>query len=262
MDVAVIAAGVVGIPVGSLLNRLIVREPGYVITDPGDLPDGADPALLDELEPVPEDLPPVPVLAVLRPSMWWRRWFPMTEVATGGLAALAVHRVGTGSAIVPVLFLVAVLVTLAAVDLRVYRIPDRVNFPSMAIGFALIVASALEVGEPALIFGAAVGGLTYAGILFFAHLLYPRGMGWGDVKLAWLLGFYVGWVGWQDGSLGEQYVEVLRYVILALGAGSLLGVVIGGGYALIRRSMKTVFPYGPSLAIGCLLVVLWAPELR
>lgn len=262
MDVALIAAGLLGIPVGSLLNRLIVREPGYVITDPGDLPDDADPALLDELEPVPADLPPVPVLALVRPSTWWRRWFPVTEIVTGALAALAVDRVGTGSEIVPVLFLVAALVALAGIDLRVYRIPDRLNFPSMAIGFALIVGSALEVGEPDLIFGAVAGGLTYAGILFLAHLVYPRGMGWGDVKLAWLLGFYVGWVGWEDGSRTDQYVEVLRFVILALGAGSLLGVVIGGGYALIRRSTKAVFPYGPSLAIGCLLVVLWAPELR
>ena len=262
MDVVTIVAGLVGIPVGSLLNQLIVREPGYVITDPGDLPDDADPALLDELEPVPDDLGTVPVLALVRPSTWWRRWFPLTELATGALAALAVDRIGTGSEIVPVLFLVAALVTLSAIDLRVYRIPDRLNFPSMAIGLGLIVASALEVGEPSLAVGAAMGGLTYAGILFLAHLVYPRGMGWGDVKLAWLLGLYVGWVGWQDGSLGEQFLEVLRYVILALGAGSLLGVVMGGGYALIRRSTKAVFPYGPSLAIGCLLVVLWAPELR
>ncbi len=257
MDVAPIVAGLAGVPMGSFLNRLVVREPGYVITDPGDLPDDADPALLDELEPAP-DLDPVPVLAVLRPGTWWRWWFPATEVVTAGLFAFTVHRVGTGSELVALLFLVAALVTLAAVDLRVYRIPDRVNFPSMAIGLALIVLSSLERGEPVLIGAALAGGFTYATMLFLAHIAYPRGMGWGDVKLAWLMGFYLGWVSWEDGSVLAQYVSVLRGVILAFGVGSLLGAVFGGGYALARRSAKAVFPYGPSLAIGCLAVVLYA----
>lgn len=259
MDVAPIVAGVVGLLVGSMLNRLIVREPGYVITDPGDLPDGADPALLDELEEVPT-LGTVPVLAVARPGRWWRWWFPVTEVVTAGLFAFTTHRIGTGSELVALLFLVTAMVTLAAVDLRVYRIPDRVNFPAMAIGLALIVVSSLEIGEPEGIGAALAGGLTYASMLFIAHVIYPRGMGWGDVKLAWLMGFFVGWVTWEDGSLLEQYLHVLRGVILAFGAGSIFGAVFGGAYALARRSAKAVFPYGPSLALGCLLVVLYAPE--
>ncbi|WP_436796200.1 prepilin peptidase [Actinospongicola halichondriae] len=261
MDVAPILAGLVGLPVGSYLNRLVVREPGYVITDPGDLPDDADPALLDELEAVPELPDPVPFLALVRPRTWWRWWFPATEVVTAGLFALAVHRVGTGWPIIPVLFLVAALVTLSAVDLRVYRIPDRVNFPSMAIGLALLVATSLVRGEWELAVAAVVGGLTYATMLFLAHIAYPRGMGWGDVKLAWLMGFHVGWASWDGGSLVEQYLYVLRGIILAFGIGSLLGAVFGLTYALARRSAKAVFPYGPSLAIGCLVVVLWAPEL-
>lgn len=255
-----LVAGLAGLPVGSVLNRLIVREPGYVITDPGDLPDDADPALLDELEEVP-DLDRVPVLSIVRPGTWWRWWFPATELVTAALFALTVQRVGTGSEVVALLFLVAALVVLSAVDLRVYRIPDRVNFPSMVIGLGLIVVSSLERGAPELIGAALAGGLTYASMLFLAHLAYPRGMGWGDVKLAWLMGFYVGWVTWDDGTLVEQYLFVLRGVILAFGIGSLLGAVFGGGYALARRSAKAVFPYGPSLAIGCLVVVLYAPEL-
>ncbi len=260
MDVAPIIAGLVGLPVGSLLNRLIVREPGYVITDPGDLPDDADPALLDELEEVPV-LDTVPVFALGRPGTWWRWWFPATEVVTAGLFALTAYRIGPMSEVVAVLFLVAMLVTLAAVDLRVYRIPDRVNFPSMAIGLGVLVIASLERSQPELIAAALVGGFTYATMLFLAHIAYPRGMGWGDVKLAWLMGFYIGWATWADGSLLDQYLYVLRGVILAFGVGSLLGAVFGGGYALARRSAKAVFPYGPSLAIGCLFVVLWAPEL-
>ena len=262
MDVAQVAfAGLVGLPVGSLLNRLIVREPGYVITDPKDLPDGADESLLDELEPVP-DLQAVPVLAVARPGSWWRRWFPVTEVVTAGLFALTVHRVESVAATCSILVLVVSLITLAAVDFRVYRIPDRINFPAMVAGFTSIVAASLWLDVPGAIVGAALGGLSFATVLFLAHIAYPRGMGWGDVKLAWLMGFYLGWLGWASGPLLDQFIRSLQFVLLGASFGSMIGVVTGGTYALVRRSTKVVFPYGPSLAIGCLIVVLWADRFR
>lgn len=253
-------AGAAGVLVGSLANRLIVREPGYVVTDPRDLPEGADESLLDELEPVPDDLPEVPVLAVLRPKTWWRRWFPVTELVMGAAFAVVVARLGWHPATPAVLFLAAALVTLAAVDLRVYRIPDRINFPSMAIGFATIAAAALLDGTPETIVGAVIGGFLYASMLFLAHIISPRGMGWGDVKLAWLMGFYLGWFGHEGGSVGEQVLGPLRAVLLGAAAGSVLGVLSGGGYAVVRRSTKVVFPYGPSLAAGCLIAVLWGVE--
>ena len=262
MDLAqIVVAGIAGIPVGSLLNRLIVREPGYVITDPGDLPDDADPALLDELAPAPVLDRPVPMLAVVRPGTWWRRWFPLVELLTAGSFALTVHRLGWELHTVAVLFLVTVLVALAAIDFRVYRIPDRINFPSMAVGFALITASSVIQDHPGAVLGAAFGGFSYATILFLAHIAYPRGMGWGDVKLAWLMGFYLGWAGWVSGAIVDQLIGSFRYVLFGAALGSLVGAVTGGLYALARRSAKVVFPYGPSLALGCLVVVLYGAEL-
>ena len=254
---AVVVAGLVGAPVGSLANRSIVREPGYVITDPKDLPEGGDPALLDELEPVPDDLPSVPVLALVRPGSWWRRWFPVTEVAMAATFALTVAELGANASTAAVLVLVAALVTLAAVDLRVYRIPDRINFPAMGIGAgAIVVASAID-GIPEAIPGAAIGGLLYAGMLFVAHIISPRGMGWGDVKLAWLMGFYLGWRGYDTGAAMDQVLGPLRAVLLGAAAGSVLGVVSGAAYAIARRSARVVFPYGPSLALGCWLAVVY-----
>lgn len=255
--VAVVLAGIVGLLVGSFANRLVVREPGYVVTDPRDLPEGADDSLLDELEPVPTDLSPVPVLAVVRPGTWWRRWFPVTEVVMAAAFAGTVAELGRSAATVAVLFLVASLVTLAAVDLRVYRIPDRINFPSMAIGFASIVVASLVAGEGETIVGAAVGGFLYASMLFLAHVVSPRGMGWGDVKLAWLMGFYLGWRGYEPGGGMDLLLGPLRAVLLGAALGSILGVVSGGLYAIARRSTKVVFPYGPSLAVGCLIAVVW-----
>lgn len=260
MLLGALLAGAAGVLAGSLANRLVVREPGYVITDPKDLPEGADRSLLDELEPVPDDLPEVPMLAIVRPGTWWRRWFPVTEVVMGVTFALVVARLGWHPATPAVLFLAAALVTLAAVDLRVYRIPDRINFPSMAIGFATIVAAALLDGAPETIAGAVIGGVLYASMLFVAHVISPRGMGWGDVKLAWLMGFYLGWFGHETGSVGERLLGPFRAVLLAAAVGSVLGVLSGGGYALARRSTKVVFPYGPSLAAGCLIAVVWGVD--
>ncbi len=255
--VAVVLAGIAGLLVGSAANRLVVREPGYVVTDPKDLPEGADESLLDELEPVPHDLPDVPVLALVRPSTWWRRWFPVTEVVMAATFAATVAELGWSAPTAAVLFLAAALVTLAAVDLRVYRIPDRINFPSMAIGIAAIVAASLVAGEQATIVGAVIGGLLYASMLFLAHVVSPRGMGWGDVKLAWLMGFYLGWRGHEPGGVAEQVLGPLRAVLLGAALGSILGVLSGGAYAIARRSTKVVFPYGPSLAAGCLIAVVW-----
>ncbi|MFP5577834.1 MAG: prepilin peptidase [Acidimicrobiia bacterium] len=254
---AVVLAGIAGLLVGSIANRLVVREPGYVVTDPKDLPEGADESLLDELEPVPTDLPAVPVLAVVRPGTWWRRWFPVTELVMGAAFAATVAELGWTAATAAILFLVAALVTLAAVDLRVYRIPDRINFPSMAIGFAGIVVASAIAGDAETIVGAAVGGFLYASMLFLAHIISPRGMGWGDVKLAWLMGFYLGWRGYEPGGGAELLLGPLRAVLLGAALGSILGVVSGGAYAIARRSTKVVFPYGPSLAAGCTIAVVW-----
>lgn len=209
---------------------------------------------------MPTDLPAVPVLAVLRPSTWWRRWFPATELVMGATFAAVVAGLGWHPATPAVLVLAAALVTLAAVDLRVYRIPDRINFPSMAAGFAAIALAALVDGTPETIVGAAVGGVLYSGMLFVAHVISPRGMGWGDVKLAWLMGFYLGWFGYEGGGLGDQILGPFRAVLVGAAVGSVLGVVSGGAYAVVRRSTKVVFPYGPSLAAGCLIALVWGVE--
>ena len=256
----IVLAAVIGLVVGSAANRLIVREPGYVIRDLATVGDDVDEALLDELEEV-GDLPPVPVLALVRPSTWQRRWFPVVEVVMAGAWAASVAVFGVGAEGVAVLFLATVLVTLAAIDFRVLRIPDRINFPSMGIGVALLVVASFVIDDVDRLQGMAIGGVGYAGTLFLAHLLYPRGMGWGDVKLAWLMGFYLGWFGWATEAVAGPVLGVVQLIVWAFGLGSILGLVVGLPYAVMRRSTKTSFPFGPSLAAGCLAIVLAADSI-
>lgn len=261
MPVEIVVAVVAGVLVGGGLNRLIHREPGYVVSDPRDLPDDADEALLDELLP-PPDVSDLPRLALVQPRSWRSRpSLVLVELLAGAGLAATVARFDRWEGRVTVGFLVLALLVLAAIDLRVYRLPDRINRPAAAIGLLLIVVASVALDEPGLIVGAVFGGVAYALVLFLAHLAYPRGMGWGDVKLAWLLGFYLGWLGWRDGSLAIQLLYSFRYVLYGAGVGSLLGALIGIPYAVVKRSTSASFPYGPALAIGCLVIVFFGRDL-
>ena len=80
------------------------------------------------------------------------------------------------------------------------------------------------------------------------------------MKLAWLMGFYLGWRGYEPGGGLDLLLGPLRAVLLGAALGSILGVVSGGAYAIVRRSTKVVFPYGPSLAAGCIIAVVWGIE--
>ena len=128
------------------------------------------------------------------------------------------------------------------VDIEHYRIPDRIVFPTLAMAVpALAVAAVLEDGSGSL-WGALGGAVLYFVMLFVPHLVYPRGMGFGDV----MLGLLLGWI--------DVYL-----VVLGLVAGCLLGVL--GGLATLAVRRRREFPFGPALALSTVAVVLLSPQL-
>jgi len=77
------------------------------------------------------------------------------------------------------------------------------------------------------------------------HLVSPRSMGFGDVKLAFVLGLVLGWLGWSE-------------LVLGLFCGFLAGAVVGLALIVLRhRGRKDHLPFGPFLAFGTLIVLLW-----
>ena len=94
----------------------------------------------------------------------------------------------------------------------------------------------------------------YFGLLLVAHLVSPRGMGFGDVKLALLMGMFLGWLGWAP---DEQVVGPVRLVLYALVLGCVLGVVFGLAHRVLTKEREG-FPFGPSLAVACLVVLVLA----
>lgn len=157
--------------------------------------------------------------------------YPLTELALGTLftataLALAADPAQLGLALVFVTMLVAVTVT----DLERRIIPNKVLLVAAVLGFAIAaVADTASLPERA-IAAAAAGGL-----LFAAALAYPSGMGLGDVKLAAVMGLFLG-------------RDVGAAILVALLAGSLVGVAMIARYGVAAR--KRAIPFGPFLALG------------
>jgi leader peptidase (prepilin peptidase) / N-methyltransferase len=186
-----------------------------------------------------------------------RRWLGV-ELLTATCFALAGWRFGAGWELAPVLVLTAALVAVSVVDLQLLRIPDRITFPALAASVPLIVAASLARDVPDAMRGALVGMVGYFVLLLVPHLVYPKGMGFGDVKLALLMGLHLGWLGW---SAAAPVAGPVRIVLWALVLGSALGAVFGGLVALATKR-NGAFPFGPALAAACFALVLASPALR
>jgi leader peptidase (prepilin peptidase)/N-methyltransferase len=135
------------------------------------------------------------------------------------------------------------LVTLLGVvtisDLRTRLVPDGGLVASLAVAFAVCLAS-----DPAVIPERLIWGLAAGGFLLVAALIRPEGMGLGDVKLAGVLGVY----------LGAQVAEAM---LVAFAAGSIAGLVLLARHGWSARN-RTI-PFAPFLAIGALVALLAQP---
>lgn len=195
---------------------------------------------------------------------------PIPELATAALFALAAAQYDDWR-LLAVLVLLAACVALGIVDLRQYRLPNAILFPAIGTAAAIIVVGELIDGDGGAIVRAAIAAAVYCGLLFVMHLINPAGMGFGDVKLAILLGMFVGWV-------AESRLDAVRAVMIALMIGSALGVVLGVARALIARYggsflpdplegsagdgwKRQTFPFGPPLMVGAVLVALYPGTL-
>ncbi len=198
--------------------------------------------------------------------------YPVVELVTTALVVTVAVRYGADWVVIPPLILVVALMALSVIDLYVYRLPDLIVFPALGVSAVAMVVVAFAIDHPEALGRAAAGALGYFGLLLVAHLISPRGMGFGDVKLALLLGLHLGWVA---GSTYVGWSPVIRLVFYALLIGCFLGVVVGLG--LLRRStgrevvadpeaeegqparlLAHSFPFGPALAAGAVITVLFS----
>lgn len=151
-------------------------------------------------------------------------------------------------------------VRLTVIDVRHHLLPNRIVFPSYAVAGVLLLAAAAFVGTdtggvhnaagpfanlialPVLrvVAGAAILWLFY----FILRAVYPPGMGFGDVKLAGVLGMYLGYLGWGH-----------------LFAGTFLAFLLGGLWSIVllaarRGTLKSSIPFGPFMLAGTAAAML------
>ncbi len=167
----------------------------------------------------------------------------------GALLAGAAARFGPAPALAPYAVLFCGLLVLSLTDLRVGLVPRVFLYPTaLLVAVGLVAASALASDWHSLWVAAASAACGFA-VLFALWWFFPRGMGFGDVRLAGLVGGALGWIGPYE-------------VYLGFAAAFVLGAVTGLALALRQGTgRKTRLPFGPALAAGCVVGVLWGVPL-
>ena len=250
MDIAVIIiAGVFGVIIGSFLNVVIHRVPegGSVVSPPSQCPNcGQRIQMRDN----------VPVLSWLVLRGKCRHCatpisvrYPLVELGTGGLFALTAWHFGTTWALVAYLYLAAIAVALALIDLEHSRLPNAIVLPSYLVALGLLTLASWGAGDWSALLRAVLGGAVLYVIYFLLVIIYPRGMGFGDVKLAGVLGLYLGWLGWWPVVIGAFSAFLI---------GGLVSIVL---LILKRASIGSGIPFGPYMLLGALIGIGWGTSL-
>jgi len=157
--------------------------------------------------------------------------YPLVEAATAALLVAVVLVKGPTTAALPGLVLVLLLVPMALIDLEHRVIPNRLTGLGAVLALALLAVTDRDALVEHLVAGAAAGGFLLA-----AALAYPGGMGMGDVKLAAVLGLFLG----RDAGPA---------LLVALVAGVLVGAIVIARKGA-REGRRTAIPFGPFLALG------------
>jgi leader peptidase (prepilin peptidase) / N-methyltransferase len=239
-----VVSGVIGLMVGSFLNVVIHRVPaGQSVVKPRSRCPGCGTQLAER------DNVPVVSWLLLRGrcrtcGMRISVRYPLVELLTGVMFVVVGAKFGADWALPAFLLFTASLIALSAIDLEHFRIPNRILIVTLWAGFPLLLlAAALDDRWDDLRDGL-VGGVAALALLLVIHLISPRGMGMGDVKLAGVLGLFLGFL-----SIGRVFVGLFLGFVL----GAVIGVLL---IATRIKSRKDRIPFGPFLAAGALLSVL------
>lgn len=249
MAVLVLVCAIFGLIVGSFLNVVIWRVPrGESLVSPrSQCPHcGADIRARDN----------VPVLSWLLLRGRCRDCqaaisarYPMVEAGTAAVFVILALRFGWSPVLPAFLYLGAIGVALTMIDLDVKRLPNAIVLPSYGVAAVLLGIAAIVTTDPRSFVGALLGMAALFLLYFMLVLVHPAGMGFGDVKLAGVLGLYLGWLGWAEVAVGGFL-------------GFLFGGVVGAGMMLVRKAgRKSQLPFGPFMLIGALAAILWGSQL-
>jgi leader peptidase (prepilin peptidase)/N-methyltransferase len=245
----IVLSAIFGLAVGSFLNVVIYRVPkGESIVSPP----SACPSCASPIAPVDN----IPVLSWLLLRGRCRTCgspisvrYPLIEAATAALFVGLLLRMGFIWQVPAFFVLTAGLLALACIDLEHLLLPKKIVYPVTGLVGALLILAAAITGQwHDLLVGAASAAAWF--VLFFAlNLASPRLLGFGDVRLAPLLGLGLGWLG-------------VRYVLLGFFAANLIGALVGLSLIATHRiDRQQQIPFGVFLALGTLFAIFAGPEV-
>jgi leader peptidase (prepilin peptidase) / N-methyltransferase len=187
-----------------------------------------------------QEAPPEPYADIAAlPGLAWKS-------AVAGVVAGAVVGAGVGWEWTWLLWVpfVPVYLALALVDWRTRLLPTYLIVPTLVALAVLVVVGWAVTGNSHSVLRAALGFAIFGGFYVLLWLIYPRGLGFGDVRLSGPLGLALGWIGWGP-------------LVVGLYAGFLLGGIVGGLLALVKIVERKGFPFGPFMLLGAVIGLLW-----
>jgi leader peptidase (prepilin peptidase) / N-methyltransferase len=246
MSIVIVMFVVAGLLIGSFLNVVIARLPeGRSLIRPGSACPrcGAAIAWYDNV--------PLVSYAMLRGrcrgcglGIAWR--YPLVEAVTGALFGAAALAFGPTRHAVVAAVLLAALLAITMIDLERQIIPDAITLPGILAGVLANLATGRVTWLESLL-GILVGGGVFIAIALVGSWLAGQdAMGGGDIKLAAMLGAFLGWK-----------VLLLSLFVSAVGGGILAAVLMGSGL----RRRKDALPFGPFLAAGGAIGLFWGERM-
>jgi leader peptidase (prepilin peptidase)/N-methyltransferase len=174
-----------------------------------------------------------------------RPGLPVKLAIAGAIVGAIVGWQLSGSAIIAAwVYLGAVGVVLGYVDAQTRLLPTRLIAPSYLVLVALTLLAWVIDGDTDDLVRAGLGWVIAGGFYYVMWWIYPRGMGFGDVRLSGLLGIALGFLGWPE-------------FVVGLYSGFLVGGVGGLLLAMVGRTVKRKYPFGPFMLIGAMIGLVW-----
>ena len=247
--VAVILVGLIGLAVGSFLNVVIYRAPrGESLIRPR----SHCPRCGTEIEN--RDNVPLLSWVLLRGKCRHCREpisarYPLVELATALLFLATAWRLGLSWELPAYLAWLAGLLALALIDLELLKLPRSVVYVTMLLTSALLVVASAATHDWHRLLVGALAAIAWFVLFFAMNFASPRILGFGDVRLAPLLGLALGWLG-------------VGHVIVGFFLANLLGAIIGItliAAGKIKRDQPV--PYGVFLAAGAMVALFAGPYL-
>jgi leader peptidase (prepilin peptidase)/N-methyltransferase len=172
--------------------------------------------------------------------------YPVVEILTGFLSAFVVWRFGFGIAALGALCFLWSLIALAFIDLDTQLLPDSITLPLLWAGLLFNLFGTFTDLESAVIGAVAGYFILWTVYWLFKLLTKKEGMGFGDFKLLAAIG---AWLGWK---------LLPAVILLSAGVGATIGIAL---ILLARHGRGTPIPFGPYLALGGFIALLWGDEL-